>query len=103
MNLPDEDLCQSQSDGAPADVVRDVHSDTFDVRFENGSADRLRLLGMDTLRLSILTSPSSVESREVGFADVVHFTSAQADARYFAGSSDGMLEETATHVMCATV
>lgn len=40
---------------------------------------------------------------ELGFAHVVHFTPTQADARYFGARSDGMLEETATHLMCATV
>jgi methyltransferase (TIGR00027 family) len=41
--------------------------------------------------------------RELGFARVVHFTPEQADARYFAGRSDGMRAEPATHLMCATV
>ena len=40
---------------------------------------------------------------ELGFARVVHLTPAQADARYFAGRSDGMRAEPATQLMSATV
>jgi micrococcal nuclease len=41
-------VAHAQSAGTTASVVRVIDGDTVDVRLENGSTDRLRLIGIDT-------------------------------------------------------
>jgi endonuclease YncB( thermonuclease family) len=57
-------IASAQSSGAPATVARVIDGDTVDAQFEDGSTDRVRLIGIDTPEVVDPRKPVQCFARE---------------------------------------